>query len=280
MLNVGRSARLQLDRNNQARSRSEDHWKGRSGGRSAASQRPRSGCISGRQAARRTAGQRTDRRLSSGPISNARATTSADLTSQGSGPNLKIETQSARSGNEFTEAKPSLAIRIRPEIVVHLPEVTFHEARLIPPAQARPQPDAIEAGDYARDFSAVHRQKIAPRRDHERNQKTVSYPNSNPGVLTPTTADAAAAALGRSAKKMTDEEPTYPRVPAQFVPAVLAFPECSYGAVRATLVLKDGRAIFDVILGGDAIAKVGDKLVKSAADLDFATSDIVKVLRG
>ena len=72
----------------------------------------------------------------------------------------------------------------------------------------------------------------------------------------------------------------YPRIPARFVPHVLTFPECSYGASRATLVLRDGRVIFDVILGGDSIAKVGERLVKRPADLDFSTEDIVKVLRG
>jgi len=46
------------------------------------------------------------------------------------------------------------------------------------------------------------------------------------------------------------------------------------------LVLKDGRVVYDVILGGDSIAKVGEKLVKSAADLDFSPADIEKVLRG
>ena len=72
----------------------------------------------------------------------------------------------------------------------------------------------------------------------------------------------------------------YPRIPAQFVQKVLGFPECSYGAVRATLVLNSGRVIFDVILGGDSIAKIGDKLIHSPDDLDFSTDDIVKVLRG
>jgi hypothetical protein len=78
----------------------------------------------------------------------------------------------------------------------------------------------------------------------------------------------------------TEEQDTYPRVPDRFVPEVFGFPECSYGAARATLVLKDGRVVFDVILGGDSIAKVGEKLVKSAADLDFSPADIVKVMRG
>jgi hypothetical protein len=87
--------------------------------------------------------------------------------------------------------------------------------------------------------------------------------------------------LKRSAKDMSDEkQDRYPRVPAQFVPAVFEFPECSYGAAKATLVLKSGRVIYDVILAGDSIAKVGDRLVTSEADIDFATADIVEVRRG
>ena len=77
-----------------------------------------------------------------------------------------------------------------------------------------------------------------------------------------------------------EQKDSYPRVPEKFVPAVFGFPECSYGAARATFVLKDGRRVFDVILGGDSIAKVGDKLVKSQADLDFSPSDIVEILKG
>ncbi len=72
----------------------------------------------------------------------------------------------------------------------------------------------------------------------------------------------------------------FPCVPAKFASEVFGFPECSYGAARATLVLKNGRVISDVILGGDSIAKVGEKLVKCATDLDFSPSDIVKVLPG
>jgi hypothetical protein len=73
---------------------------------------------------------------------------------------------------------------------------------------------------------------------------------------------------------------TFPRVPERFSLEVFGFPECSYGAARATLVLKNGRVIYDVILGGDSIAKVGDKLINKSEDLDFSTSEIVKILRG
>ncbi len=80
---------------------------------------------------------------------------------------------------------------------------------------------------------------------------------------------------------MADEtRHSYPRIPAHFASTVAAFPECSYGAVRVILVLKNGRVISDVILGDDSIAKVGHHLVKSDADLDFATSDIVEIRRG
>jgi hypothetical protein len=60
----------------------------------------------------------------------------------------------------------------------------------------------------------------------------------------------------------------------------MAMPECSYGAVRVVLVLKDGRRIPNVIIGGDAISKVGSKLIDSESDLDFLVSDIQDVERG
>ena len=72
----------------------------------------------------------------------------------------------------------------------------------------------------------------------------------------------------------------FPRVPAQFVPEVFGYPERSYGAARATLFLRNGRVIYDVILGGDSIAKGGEKLVYSDGDLDFSTAEIVKILPG
>ncbi len=57
-------------------------------------------------------------------------------------------------------------------------------------------------------------------------------------------------------------------------------PECSYGAVRVVLVLKDARRIRNVIIGGDAICKIGNRLIQSESDLDFAISDIADVERG
>ena len=73
---------------------------------------------------------------------------------------------------------------------------------------------------------------------------------------------------------------SYPRVPVRFTPEVFVFPECSYGAARATFVLINGRVISDVILAGDSIAKVGSRLVRTAADLDFSPEDINEVRPG
>ena len=52
------------------------------------------------------------------------------------------------------------------------------------------------------------------------------------------------------------------------------------GAVRVTLVLRDKRRIHNVIIGGGAICKVGQQLIRSGADLDFSVSDIEDVERG
>ncbi len=77
-----------------------------------------------------------------------------------------------------------------------------------------------------------------------------------------------------------DTTDSYPRLPDRFGPKVASYPECSYGAVRVTLVLRDGRRIHDVIIGADAICKIGQRLIKSEADLDFSVSDIEDVQRG
>ena len=73
---------------------------------------------------------------------------------------------------------------------------------------------------------------------------------------------------------------TYPRLPARFGSKVATYPECSYGAVRVTLVLRDGRRIYDVIIGGDAICKIGQRHIRSESDLDFSVADIHNVERG
>jgi hypothetical protein len=73
---------------------------------------------------------------------------------------------------------------------------------------------------------------------------------------------------------------SYPKLPDRFGPKVVSFPECSYGAVRVTLVLRDGRRIHDVIIGADAICKIGQRLIQSESDLDFSVSDVEDVERG
>ena len=73
---------------------------------------------------------------------------------------------------------------------------------------------------------------------------------------------------------------SYPKLPAKFGPKVASYPECSYGAVRVTLVLRDGRRIHDVIIGADAICKIGQRLISAESDLPFSVSDIEAVERG
>ena len=69
-------------------------------------------------------------------------------------------------------------------------------------------------------------------------------------------------------------------MPDRFGSKVAAMPECSYGAVRVVLILDGGRRISNVIVGGDAICKIGARPIQSESDLDFAVSDIVDVERG
>ena len=72
---------------------------------------------------------------------------------------------------------------------------------------------------------------------------------------------------------------SYPRLPDRFGSKVASYPECSYGAVRVTLVLRDGRRIYDVIIGGNAICKIGQRHIRSESDLDFSVADIRNVER-
>ena len=73
---------------------------------------------------------------------------------------------------------------------------------------------------------------------------------------------------------------SYPKLPDRFGPRVASYPECSYGAVRVTLVLRNGDRIGDVIIGGDAICKIGQKRISSESDLNFSTSDIEEIEKG
>ena len=79
---------------------------------------------------------------------------------------------------------------------------------------------------------------------------------------------------------MDKDTDSYPRLPDRFGSKVASYPECSYGAVRVTLVLRDGRRIYDVIIGGNAICKIGQQHIRSEADLDFSVADIHNVERG
>jgi hypothetical protein len=78
----------------------------------------------------------------------------------------------------------------------------------------------------------------------------------------------------------SNKDAAYPRLPDRFGSKVAAMPECSYGAVRVVLVLEDGTRIPNVIIGGDAICKIGDRLIQSASELKFLVSDIRDVERG
>ena len=57
-----------------------------------------------------------------------------------------------------------------------------------------------------------------------------------------------------------------------------SFPESSYGAVGATLVLKNGTHVPDVVLAwGSEIVRVENRSVECEADLGFKISDIADV---
>ncbi|MBI5770089.1 MAG: hypothetical protein HZA93_20100 [Verrucomicrobia bacterium] len=68
-------------------------------------------------------------------------------------------------------------------------------------------------------------------------------------------------------------------IPAKLADKAAGFPECSYGACRATLILKDGRKIFDVTLawGGDIVRLDGER-VEEEKQLGFSLADIVDVV--
>ncbi len=74
---------------------------------------------------------------------------------------------------------------------------------------------------------------------------------------------------------------SFPRLPDRFGPEIASFPECSYSAVRVTLVLKDGRRVHDVIIdGADVICKIGQTLISSKSDLPFMVSEVQSIERG
>ena len=67
-------------------------------------------------------------------------------------------------------------------------------------------------------------------------------------------------------------------LPRPLADKAAGFPESSYGANRVTLVLKDGRRIFDVTLAwGSEIVAINCSPVEKR-ELGFGMSDIVDVL--
>ncbi|HVX91299.1 MAG TPA: hypothetical protein VHC20_06815 [Candidatus Paceibacterota bacterium] len=68
-------------------------------------------------------------------------------------------------------------------------------------------------------------------------------------------------------------------IPANLADKAAGFPESSYGASRATLVLKDGRRIFDVTLAwGGEIVQLDGVRVEEEKQLGFGVADIVDVV--
>ena len=68
-------------------------------------------------------------------------------------------------------------------------------------------------------------------------------------------------------------------LPEKLADKAITFPESSYGANRVTLVLRDGRRVSEVYLGGGTeIVKIGSRAVTSPEDLGFALVDIVDVV--
>ena len=58
------------------------------------------------------------------------------------------------------------------------------------------------------------------------------------------------------------------------------FPESSYGATTVTLILRDGRCIRDVILGGAShIVKVQGRQIADAGELGFSVGEVTDVAR-
>ena len=67
-------------------------------------------------------------------------------------------------------------------------------------------------------------------------------------------------------------------LPPQLASKAADFRESSYGACRATLVLKDGRRVFDVTLaGGSELVQIDGETIDRKR-LDFGATDIVDVL--
>jgi hypothetical protein len=67
-------------------------------------------------------------------------------------------------------------------------------------------------------------------------------------------------------------------LPKPLAEVAAEFPETSYGACKATLILRCGRKVSDVTLAwGREIVKIGSKPIEEMGKIDFAAIDIVGV---
>ena len=70
-----------------------------------------------------------------------------------------------------------------------------------------------------------------------------------------------------------------PVLPAQFSEKAASFPESSYGATSATVVLSNGQEVPNVVLAWSReIVRIGSLAVHSEAQLPFKLSQIQDVL--
>jgi hypothetical protein len=76
-----------------------------------------------------------------------------------------------------------------------------------------------------------------------------------------------------------------PRVelPIDLAPSAATFPKVSYGAVKATVTLRDGSVVRDVFIAGGAVVKVGDYAVPPGGafkPIPFASDEIATIEDG
>lgn len=67
------------------------------------------------------------------------------------------------------------------------------------------------------------------------------------------------------------------RLPKELAQKVAAFPECSSGEHRVTLVLSDTRIVPNVIVASGAVKAIAGRSVYRPGDLDFDVGEIVDV---
>jgi hypothetical protein len=63
------------------------------------------------------------------------------------------------------------------------------------------------------------------------------------------------------------------------VEKVAGMPEFSCGANLVTLVLRDGRKVYNVIVAGGCVAKVEHELLSDGDELDFPVGEVVDAER-